>query len=149
MKRIVVCSLAAWVCLGSVAVRAEQAAPRDIWPQAAAAAETGDLDGATRKMNELTAAARDLGIHTLPVYAAAAASVSRQAAKENATANAAWASRAADQRDPAPPAVAFTKADQAGGTRQSARALPATLKGYGGVFRVGGRACGYWRVSPA
>src|SRR5258706_15746060 len=105
MKRIVVCSLAAWVCLGSVAVRAEQAAPRDIWPQAAAAAETGDLDGATRKTNELAAAARDRGIHTLPVYAAAAASVSREAAKEHDKAKSDWASKAADQLDPPSPAV--------------------------------------------
>lgn len=134
MKRIVVCSLAAWVCLGSVAVRGEQAAPRDIWPQAAAAAESGDLDGATRKTNELTSAARDLGIHTLPVYAAAAASVSREAAKEKDKAKSDWASKAADQLDPTSPTVAFTKADQAGDARQYAQALPATLKGYARVF---------------
>lgn len=134
MKRIVVCSLAAWVCLGSVAVRAEQAAPRDIWPQAAGAAENGDLDGATKKTNELTSAARDLGIHTLPVYAAAAASVAREAAKEHDKPKSDWAAKAADQLDPTSPTVAFTKADQASDASQYGQALPATLKGYARVF---------------
>src|SRR4051794_39518464 len=134
MKRIVVCSLAAWVCLGSVAARAERAAPRDLWPQAPAAVETGDLAGATKKTNELNTAARDLGIHTLPVYAAAAAAVSREAAKEHDQAKSDWASKAADQLDPTSPTVAFTKADQAGDARQYGQALPATLKGYTRVF---------------
>ena len=37
----------------AIFVRAEQPAPRDIWPQATAAADTGDVDLAIKKTNEL------------------------------------------------------------------------------------------------
>ena len=48
MKRSLVCSvLLAWVCLGAIAARAEQLAPRDIWPQATAR-RSGDLATATK-----------------------------------------------------------------------------------------------------
>ncbi len=134
MKRLVVCSLAAWVCLGSVVARAEQATPRNLWPQATAAADTGDFDNATKRVNDLTTAARDLGIHTLPIYAAAAASLARQAAKDHDNAKADWASKTADQLDPHSPAVAFTRADRSSDGKQYAQAVPAAFAGYGRIF---------------
>ena len=43
MKRPLACSvLLAWVCLGTLGARAEQLAPRDIWPQATAAVDSGE-----------------------------------------------------------------------------------------------------------
>jgi len=134
MKRLVVCSLAAWVCLASVGARAEQATPRDLWPQATAAADTGDIDGATKRTNDLSTSARELGIRILPVYAIAAASLARQAAMEHEKPKSEWAAKAADQLDPHSPAVAFSKADREADAKQYARALPATLTGYGRVF---------------
>ena len=134
MKRLVVCSLAAWVCLGSVRARAAQATPRDLWPQATAAADTGDIDGATKRTNDLTTAARELGIHILPVYAIAAASLARQAAMEHDKPKSEWAAKAADQLDPHSPAVAFSKADREADAKQYARAVPAALTGYGRIF---------------
>ena len=43
MKRRLV-FLLAWVCLGPLAVRAEQITPRDVWPQATGAIDTGDAN---------------------------------------------------------------------------------------------------------
>ncbi len=134
MKRLVVCLLLAWVCLGAVAVRAERAAPRDLWPQAAAAAESGDITSAIKETNDLTDAGRNLGIHTFPVYAEAAAGLARQAGKEQNKAKADWAVKAADQLDPASPSVAFNTADRAAGAHQYEQAVPAAVKGYARVF---------------
>ncbi len=134
MKRLVVCSLAAWVCLASTGARAAQATPRDLWPQATAAADTGDYDSATKRTNDLTTAARDLGIHTLPVYAVAASALAREAASEHDKPKSEWAAKAADQLDPHSPAVAFSKADREADAKQYGQALPATLTGYGRVF---------------
>jgi tetratricopeptide (TPR) repeat protein len=126
--------LFAWVCLGSVAVWAEQAAPRDIWPQAAAAAESGDITGAIKKTNDLTDVGRNLGIRTFPVYAEAAAGLVRQADKEQNKAKADWAVKAADQLDPTSPSVAFNNADRAAEAHEYGQAVPATVKGYARIF---------------
>src|SRR5258708_18999831 len=101
MKRLVICSLLAWGCLGTGVARAEQATPRDLWPQAAAAAESGDVSGAIKQTGELTDVGRNLGIRTFPVYAEAAAGMARQAGQEaESKAKAEWAVKAADQLDP-------------------------------------------------
>jgi hypothetical protein len=56
MKRPLASSvLLAWVCLGTLGARAEQLAPRDIWPQATAAIDSGDIAG---KVDALAAAAQ-------------------------------------------------------------------------------------------
>src|SRR5256885_2011728 len=134
MKRLVVCSLAAWVCLASVGARAEQATPRDLWPQATSAADTGDVDTAMKRTNDLTTAARELGIHILPVYAIAAAAEARQAAREHDKPKTEWAAKAADLLDPHSPYVAFSKADREADAKQYAQAVPAALAGYGRVL---------------
>ena len=41
------------LCGWAMFVLAEQSAPRDIWPQATAAADAGDVDAAIQKTNEL------------------------------------------------------------------------------------------------
>ena len=75
-------------------VRAQQPAPRDIWPQAAASAREGDFDAATKRTSELATAGRTYGIKTYPLYAAAAAGLSSEAAAETPEL-AAWASKTA------------------------------------------------------
>src|ERR1700682_232456 len=100
MKRLVVCSLLAWVCLGSGAARGEQAAPRDMWPQAAAAAERGDVNGAIKKTTDLMDAGRNLGIHTFPVYAEAAAGLAGQSGKDGDKAKAEWGGKAGGSLGP-------------------------------------------------
>ena len=78
MKRPLVCPvLLAWVCLGSIAARAEQLAPRDLWPQATAAVDSGDLTAASKKAAELTEVGRAWGIKTFPLYAESAASLTK------------------------------------------------------------------------
>src|SRR5258708_18188268 len=134
MKRLVVCLLLAWVCLGAVAVRAERAAPGDLRPKATAAAESGDITSGIKKTNDRTDAGRNLGIHTFPVYAEAAAGLARQAGREQNKAKADWAVKAADQLDPASPSVAFNTADRAAGAHQYEQAVPAAVKGYARVF---------------
>jgi tetratricopeptide (TPR) repeat protein len=134
MKRLVVCSLVAWVCLGSIAARAGQASPRDIWPQATAAAQNGDIDAAVKKTSELVDAAKNLGIRAFPIYAAAAAALARQADREKDKARAEWAAKAADQLDTTSASVAFSKADRAAGAGQYGQALPAAIKGLTKTF---------------
>src|SRR5438876_10710173 len=129
MKRLVRPILLAWVCLGSVVARADQAAPREIWPQATSAIESGDVDTATKKTNELTDLGKSYGIKTFPLYAESAAALAQQAAKRGNRPAADWANRAADQLDPISPAVAFSKAEAASEQRNWANALPAALRG--------------------
>jgi tetratricopeptide (TPR) repeat protein len=122
------------LAFGAGPVRAQQQlAPRDIWPQATAAAREGDLDTATRKMNELLAAGRTYGIRTFPVYAAGASAWS---SKLSATQPdlAAWAERAARELDGRSPAVAFSEADRAKRTKGWGGAIPLALQGFPKVF---------------
>src|SRR5260221_969438 len=134
MKRLAICSLLVWGCLGPAVARAEQTTPGDLWPQVAAAAASGDVKGAIKQTGDLTEVGRNLGIHVFPVYAEAAAGMARQAGKEADKAKAEWAIKAADQLDPNSPAVAFSTADRALDGRQFGQAMPAALKGYARVF---------------
>src|SRR5207245_10100976 len=88
MARQLICSvLLVWVCLGPIAARADQIAPRDVWTQATAAIDSGDVDTANKKTSELIDLAKAYGIKTFPLYAASAAALARQAsAKGNHTA---------------------------------------------------------------
>src|SRR5436305_6716308 len=107
------CLLLAWVCLGPLAARAEQIAPRDVWPQATGAMDAGDAATAAKKTNELIELGKTNGIRSFPLYASAAAAFARQAAAQKNQAAAAWADKTAAQLDPASASVAFTKADAA------------------------------------
>jgi tetratricopeptide (TPR) repeat protein len=133
MRRAFVTALLAWVCLGAAA-RAEQTAPRDLWQQAAAAAEGGDVDGAAKKTAELIDAGRALGIKTYPLYASAAASFARQASKQNNQPAVQWAAKTADQLDPQSHEVAFSRADAAADQRNWAAAPRDAAVGLRNVF---------------
>jgi tetratricopeptide (TPR) repeat protein len=135
MKRPLVCSvLLAWVCLGGVAARAEQLAPRDIWPQATAAADGGDLTAATKKAADLTEVGKQSGIKTFPLYAESAASLARSAALQGNKPAAEWGNRVATQLDPRSPGVAFIRADSAVDQRNWGGALTAVFAGFRNTF---------------
>ena len=100
MKLRLLLLLAASACLGSLAARAEELAPRDIWPQATSAADAGNVDAAAKKTSELTEVGKSFGIRTYPVYAVSASALSRQAAKQGNKSAAEWGAKAADALDP-------------------------------------------------
>ena len=123
------CVLLVWVCLG-VAARAEQISPRDVWPQATAAADAGDFDTAYKKTNELSDLGSKYGIKSFPVYATSAVAIARQSSKKGNRPAADWGNKAADQLDPNSSAVAFSKADAAADQNDWAKALPIAAKGF-------------------
>ena len=131
MKRPPVCPvLLAWVCLGSIAARAEQLPPRDIWPQATAAIDSGDVATATKKAAELTEVGKGSGIKTFPLYAEAAASMARHATSQGNNAVAEWGNKTAAQLDPHSSGVAFIRADTAADQRNWPAALTTVLAGF-------------------
>src|SRR5436309_11344662 len=108
MKRPLVCSvLLAWVCLGMLGARAEQLAPRDIWPQATAAIDQGDVAAATKNTAQLTDVGKAAGIKTYPLYAESAAALARHAQSHGNKTAADWGYKVAAQLDPRSPGVAF------------------------------------------
>ena len=123
-----------WVCLAALQVRAEQVSPRDIWPQATAAADAGDFDTAFKKTNELTDIGGKYGIKTFPVYATSAVAFARQASTKGNKSAADWGNKAADQLDPNSSSVAFSKADAAAERKDWANALPAAVRGFAKTF---------------
>ncbi|HXA18549.1 MAG TPA: tetratricopeptide repeat protein [Thermoanaerobaculia bacterium] len=135
MKSRLLPLLAAWACLVSPVARAEELAPRDIWPQAMSAADAGNLDAAAKKTSELTETGRTYGIKTYPLYAVSAASLSRQAARQGTKPEADWAAHAADALDPISPAVAFIGADTAADSKNWGAALTAALRGFTNILR--------------
>ena len=132
MKRRVL--LLAWVCLAPLAAQAEQIAPRDVWPQATGAMDSGDAAAAAKKTNELIDLGKTNGIRAFPLYASAAAAFARQAAAQKNQAAANWADRAAEQLDPTSPSVAFTRADAAADAKDWTRALRRAGRGYVNVL---------------
>ncbi len=118
----------------AIIVRAEQIAPRDIWPQATAAAEAGDVDLAIKKTTELTDTGKSYGIKTYPLYASAAAGLAGQADKAGSKDVANWASKAATQLDPKSPAVNFALADRAAARKTWVEALKLNARGFAQVF---------------
>ena len=130
MKRRLLSLLAACVCLGSLAVYAEDLAPRDIWPQATSAADSGNVNAAAKKTNELTETGKSYGIKTFPGYAVSASALSRQAAKQGNKPAADWGAKAADALDPTSAAVAFMRADAAAESKNWGSALPALARGF-------------------
>ena len=135
MKLRLLLLLAASACLGSLAARAEELAPRDLWPQATSAADSGNAEAAAKKTRQLTEAGKSLGIKTYPVYALSASALSRQAAKQGNKSAAEWGAKAADALDPVSPAVAFMRADDAADSKNFAVALTNIFRGFGNVLR--------------
>lgn len=126
--------LAASICLGSLVARADDLAPREIWPQAVSSADAGNLSAAAKKTNQLTETGKSYGIRTYPLYAASAAALARQATKQGNKAVADWASKAADLLDPTSSAVAFIRADGAAELRNWGAALPVLARGFADIF---------------
>jgi tetratricopeptide (TPR) repeat protein len=135
MKLRLLLLLAASACLGSLAARAEELSPRDIWPQATSAADSGNVDAAAKKTTQLTEAGKSLGIRTYPVYAMSASALSRQAEKQGNKSAAEWGAKAADALDPVSPAVAFMRADDAADSKDFAGALTNIVRGFGNILR--------------
>jgi tetratricopeptide (TPR) repeat protein len=135
MKRRLISILAAWACVGSLAARAENLAPRDIWPQATSAADTGDTTTAAKKTSELAETGKNNGIKTYPLYAVSSAALSLQAAKQNNKPGADWGAKAADQLDPSSAAVAFMRADAAAASKNWSAAAPLALRAFANIIR--------------
>jgi tetratricopeptide (TPR) repeat protein len=123
-------AFAALACfaLAAVAVRA-QVAPRDLWPQATAAARDGDFEAAAKRTAELLSIGRAYGIRTFPQYAASASGMAAESAKQDPEL-ARWAERAAGQLDGTSSAVVFSEADRAAAHNDWAGALRLALQGY-------------------
>lgn len=122
----------AFAALGISAVHA-QVAPRDVWPQATAAAREGDYEAATKRTTELLNVGRSYGIRTFPLYASSASGLASESAKENKEL-AAWAEKAAGLLDGRAPAVVFSEADRAAGRKEWSKAIPLAMRGYARVF---------------
>lgn len=133
MKSRLVWSVLACMCLVVVGASAEDFAPRDIWPQATAAAEAGDFETANKKANELTDLGKQYGIKVFPLYAESAAAMARAAAKRGNRLSADWGNKVSDQLDPSNPAVAFNKAEAASDQKNWPKAIPTALRGFGKV----------------
>ena len=114
--------------------RAEATPPREIWPQATAAADNNDVDTAIKRTNSLVDTGKAYGIKTYPLYAGSASALSRQAQKAGNKEASSWARKAADQLDPQSPAVSFSNADAAADQKQWGAALPAIFTGFARVF---------------
>jgi hypothetical protein len=111
-----------------------QASPRDLWPQAAAAAREGDYEVATKRTGDLLSTGRTYGIKTFPQYAASASGWASQVEKSNATLSA-WAAKTAAQLDGGSPAAVFSEADRAGRKQAWGQALPLVMRGFTRVMR--------------
>ena len=111
-------------------IGAQQLPPREIWPQATAAARDGDLEGANKKTTELITTGRAYGLKAYPPYAASADAMARQAEQENKPEVAEWAAKAAAQLDFRSPEVAFSAADTAASKQNWGRAVPTALRGF-------------------
>ncbi len=135
MKRRLVLLLGVWACLGSLAARAEDLAPRDLWPQVVSAADSGSLDAAAKKTSEMTETGRTYDIRTYPAYAVSAAVLEIQASKQGNKSAGDWAAKAADALDPASPSVAFMRADAAAGGKAWGAAIANVVRGFGNTFR--------------
>lgn len=119
---------------GAFSARAENLPPRDIFPQAAAAARDGDVDLASKKTTELTDTGRAYGLKRYPVYASATAAFARQSAAESKPDVASWAEKTATQLDAKTPSVSFAAADAAADKKNWGGAVPAVIKGFAQLF---------------
>lgn len=132
-RRLAAAALAFAAVVTARSASAQQLAPRDIWPQATAAAREGDFEAATRKATELQNTGRTYGIRTYPVYAAAATAMASEGSKDNPDL-ARWAQKTARALDGRSPAVAFAEADRAARTGGWGAAVPLALQGFARVF---------------
>lgn len=139
IRRLAAIAFAAAATLGAVSVWAQPAIPpRDLWPQATAAARDGDLESANSRLADLQGAGRQYGIKTFPQYAASAAGIISESGGNKELAD--WARKAAGILDGRSPSVAFNQADIAARQNDWGSAVRLALAGYG-------RAAGNYRSS--
>ena len=128
-RRLAAAALFAVALFATPDLRAQQQIPpRDIWPQATAAAREGDFDAASARMGELLTAGRSFGIKTFPTYAASASGLTSESAANPDLAT--WARKASEQLDGRAPSVAFNEADIAARKNDWGAALRHALQGY-------------------
>ncbi|MBV9494965.1 MAG: tetratricopeptide repeat protein [Acidobacteria bacterium] len=108
---------------------AEQLPPRDLWPQATAAASNGEIDEATQKTSELVETGKSYGLKTYPLYANSAEGMARAAEKGSGDKVAEWARKAALQLDPKSSQIAFLQADDARAQGSWSKAIPLAATG--------------------
>jgi tetratricopeptide (TPR) repeat protein len=125
--RLAAVTLALVALTAARSARAQQVAPRDVWPQATAAAREGDFDTAAKKTAELLATGKTYGIRTYPSYASGAAAMAGDA--KNAELKA-WAEKAARDLDGRSPSVAFNEADRAARAKGWGSAIPLAMQGF-------------------
>jgi tetratricopeptide (TPR) repeat protein len=112
-----------------------QLSPADIWPQATAALDTGDVEGAEARLTQLLELGSLLGIRRFPLYAESAATLAHQlSAEPEGQETSEWALRAAERLDPRSPSVAFTAADIAWDRKDFVGAARALARGVGRSF---------------
>ena len=132
-RRLAAAALFAIALFAAAGARAQQQIPpRDVWPQATAAARDGDFEGASARLGELLVAGRSFGIKTFPTYATSASGLASESAVENPEL-AAWARKASAQLDGRSAAVAFNEADVAARRNDWGRAVQQALQGYAKV----------------
>jgi hypothetical protein len=131
-RRIAAVAFAVAAFAGTADVRAQQNAPRDIWPQATAAAREGDIDTANQRTQTLVTTGRTNGILTYPQYAAGAAGMASE--QRQAPEIEKWATKTAAQLDGTAPAVAFNEADRVARASGWGNAIPVALKGFSRAF---------------
>lgn len=126
--------VAAVVVLASPGASA-QLTPADIWPQATAALDTGDVEGAEAKLVQMLELGTALGVRRFPLYAESAASLAKQLSADPAMLESAnWALGAAQRLDPRSPSVAFTAADIAWDRRDFVGAAQSLARGVARSF---------------
>ena len=113
----------------------EQRSPREIWPQATAAAREGDVETATAKTGELVTTGRAYGVKAFPPYANAAASLGSSMDREGKKDVVEWTKNTATALDPASSAVAFIAADRAAAQNNWGSAIPNMVRGFGYLLR--------------
>ena len=128
-RRLAAAALACAAIAAAGDLRAQQVAPRDLWPQATSAAREGDFDVAAKRAGDLVTTGRTYGIKTYPEYAASAAGLASQTEKSNPE-MAKWALTAPAQLDANSPDVAFSAADRAGRKQAWGEAIPLVARGF-------------------
>lgn len=128
MKRLFGALAIVWISL-AIDARAQQMAPRDLWPQASAAARDGDFERAEKHTAELLGLGKTYGIRTFPVYASAAAALAGETGTSTPELTK-WAAATAGALDPRSPAVAFSDADRAMSRNDWSSAVASAVTGF-------------------
>lgn len=134
MTRRIVATCLVLIAVAARSAHSEQASPRDLWPQATAAAQSGKLDSASRKAGQLIDTGRAYNIRTYPLYAESAASLARDADQQKNKALSDWSAATSMTLDPNSPEVAFALAERARDQKNWSSALQFILAGFTKLF---------------